>query len=194
MGGVNPSEHGNRLLCSTMTRRSYTLPAMSGRGMMNAVLSHGMRAYYMPMACGVALAVSAFMPWMMMGGEGRGGVPSVAGLWVLALGLLAVLLASLSVITRRNSRHPLLLVGLAAFAILLIGEKFLERTAADQLWARVQAQAIVSGGPVVEVPPPMMGIGAYVGLTASSLITLFGLTIVVKQVSQPFAEPEDDDA
>ena len=55
------------------------------------------------------------MPWMFVGELGLGGVPSIAGLWVLGLGILAAVLALLSVITRKNSRHPLLLVGLAAF-------------------------------------------------------------------------------
>lgn len=153
-----------------------------------------MRAYYLPLACGAALAASAFMPWMTMGAERLGGVPTVAGLWVLGLGVLAFVLAALSIFTRRNSRHPLLLVGLAAFAILFLGERFLERSAADLVWARSQARSIVSGAPVSDVPVPTMAVGAYVGLTASSLITLFGLTIVVRQVSRPYAEPEDDDA
>ena len=161
---------------------------------MSGVLSHGMRGYYLPAVCGLVLVASAFMPWLTMGDVELGGVPSLAGLWVLGLGVLAVVLAALSIVTRRNSRHPLLLVGLAAFAILLVGEKFLERTASDQLWARAQAQAIVQGSAVQEIPVPVMGIGAYVGLAASSIITLFGLTIVVKRVSKPYAEPEDDDA
>ena len=105
-----------------------------------------------------------------------------------------MVLGSLSIITRRNSRHPLLLVGLAAFAILLVGERFLERSAADRLWARSQAQAIVQGTPVEDVPRPAMGVGAYLGLTASSVITLFGLTIVIRRVAQPYAESDDDDA
>ena len=166
---------------------------MSLREGFSDALHHSMRAYYLPLACGAALAASAFLPWTMMGDRELGGVPSLAGLWVLGLGLLAVLLASLSVLTRRNSRHPLLLVGLAAFAILWLGERFLERSAADQLWARSQAQAIVQGTTAVDVPLPVMGVGAYVGLTASLLITLFGLTIVVRQAAQPYAEPEDDD-
>ena len=129
-----------------------------------------------------------------MGSYALGGVPSVAGLWILGLGLLAVILATLSIITRRNSRHPLLLVGLAAFAILLLGEKYLERSASDQLWARAHAQSIVRGTSPVDIPSPAMGVGAYLGLAASSLIALFGLTIVVRQVAKPYAETEDDDA
>ena len=160
---------------------------------LNGAIHHSMRGYYLPLACGVVLAVSAFLPWTRMGEQGLGGIPSIAGLWVLGLGLLAVLLASLSVLTRRNSRHPLLLVGLAAFAILWLGERFLERSAADQLWARSQAQAIVQGTAAADVPLPAMGLGAYVGLTASLLITMFGLTIVIRQAAQPYAEAEDDD-
>ena len=38
-----------------------------------------------------------------------------------------------------------------------------------------------------------MALGAYVGLSASVAITLFGLTIVVRRASQPYAEVEDDD-
>lgn len=166
---------------------------MAMRDGLYGAIHHSMRAYYLPLACGVALATSAFLPWTKMGERELGGVPSIAGMWVLGLGLLAVLLASLSVLTRRNSRHPLLLVGLAAFAILWLGERFLERSAADQLWARSQAQAIVQGTAATEVPLPAMGVGAYVGLTASLLITMFGLTIVIRQAAQPYAEAEDDD-
>ena len=157
------------------------------------VMRHSMRAYYLPLAAGLLLAASAFMPWIMMGEQRFGGVPDLAGLWVLGLGLLAVILATLSVITRKNSRHPLLLVGLGAFAILLMGERLMERSVADQVWARSQARAIVQGGEVEPLPEPAMAVGAYVGLSASAIIALFGLTIVVQRVSQPYAEPDDDD-
>ena len=152
-----------------------------------------MRAYYLPLAAGFLLAISAFMPWIMMDNRGLGGVPDIAGVWVFGLGVLAVVLASLSVITRKNSRHPLLLVGLAAFAILLMAERLLERSVADQAWARSQARAIVQGGQAIELPEPAMAVGAYLGLSASAVITLFGLTIVVRRVASPYAEPEDDD-
>ena len=161
-------------------------------GLHNA-LQHSMRAYYLPLISGVALAASAFMPWMKMDDQGFGGFPSVAGLWVLGLGLLAVVLALLSVVTRRNSRHPLLLLGRAALGIVWLGGRFLEKSAADQLWARSQARAIVQGTQAVDIIPPVMAIGAYVGLAASLVITLFGLTIVIRQATQPYAEVEDDD-
>ena len=157
-------------------------------------MRHGMRAYYLPLAAGVLLAASAFMPWMLMGEVRVGGVPGVAGLWVLGLGVLAAVLAALSVVTRKNSRHPLLLVGLAAFAVLLTSERLMERQVSEQAWARAQARAIVAGGTPDELPDPAMAPGAWLGLSAAAAITLFGLTIVVRRAAQPYAEPEDDDA
>ena len=153
-----------------------------------------MRAYYLPMTAGGVLAVSSFLPWLHMGNQAIGGVPDVAGLWVLGLGLLAITLAGLSVITRKNSRHPLLLVGLAAFAVLMLAEQLMERAVVQQAWARSQARAIVEGGTAAVVPEPTMAIGIYIGLAAASVITLFGLTIVVRRVPTAYAEPEDDDA
>lgn len=159
-----------------------------------SLLSHSMRAYYLPLTAGVVLAASAFMPWMLIGDRSLGGVPNLAGFWVLGLGLLSSLLATLSVITRKNSRHPLLLVGLAAFAIVLLSEQWMERTTADQVWAQAQAQAIVSGtGGTVHLPDPTMAPGAYLGLGAATMIVLFGMTIVVRRVSTPYAVAEDDD-
>lgn len=160
-----------------------------------AILSHGMRAYYLPLAAGLVLAGSAFMPWMLVGELGLGGVPSIAGLWVLGLGILAAVLAFLSVITRKNSRHPLLLVGLAAFGIVLVSEQWMERTAADRVWAQSQARAIVQGTrTAVSLPDPTMAPGGYLALGAAGVIVLFGLTIVFRQASTPYAVPEDDDA
>lgn len=159
-----------------------------------SLLSHTMRAYYLPLAAGIVLAASAFMPWMLIGDRGLGGVPSVAAFWVLGLGLLSSLLATLSVITRKNSRHPLLVVGLAAFAIVLLSEQWMERTTADRVWAQSQAQAIVSGTrATVTLPDPTMAPGAYLALGAATVITLFGMTIVVRRVSAPYAVAEDDD-
>lgn len=165
----------------------FLLDSMSG------LLRHSMRAYFLPLTAGVGLVASAFMPWMMIGDLRVGGVPAVAGFWILGLGVLAVTLASLSVVTRKNSRHPLLLVGLTAFGILLIAEQLMERSMMEQAWARSQARAIVEGEQPHDVPEPAMAVGAYLGLSAASVITFFGLTIVVRRVAAPYAEPEDDD-
>ena len=159
------------------------------------VLSHSMRAYYLPLTAGLVLAGSAFMPWMLVGGRGLGGFPNIAGLWVLGLGILAAVLAILSVITRKNSRHPLLLVGLAAFGVILVSEQWMERTTADQVWAQSQARAIVQGSrTAVALPDPTMAPGGYLALAAAGVIVLFGMTIVVRQTAPPYAVSEDDDA
>src|SRR5918999_4208782 len=105
---------------------------------------HRMRAYYLPFAAGALLVVSAFLPWVTIGGTGVGGVPAPSALWVLGLGVAAMILASLSVITRRNSRHPLLLVGLVALAIEFLGWQWMRRSVVEQAWASAQASAIIA--------------------------------------------------
>lgn len=169
------------------------LTAVSLRHGIIAVPAHSMRTYYLPMTAGLALVISSFMPWVLIGEQPLGGVPDIAGLWVLGLGILAIVLAALSVITRKNSRHPLLLVGLAAFAIVLLTARMIERSAVDQAWAQSQARAIVQGQKVKTQPKPTMAAGAYLGLSAATFITLFGLTIVVRRVAHPYAASEDDD-
>lgn len=157
------------------------------------VLHHSMRAYYLPVVAGTLLALSAFLPWIRVDGSPMGGVPDMAGLWILGLGIAAVVLASLSIATRKNSRHPILVVGLIAVGILFLALQIMTRSATEHAWAASQAVAIVQG---IEAPPPpqaTVGAGLYLGLTAAGLLVLFGLTIVVKRVSQPYALPEDDD-
>jgi hypothetical protein len=152
-----------------------------------------MRSYYIPITAGVLLIVSAFLPWMTLGSEAVGGVPDPAGLWILALGVAAVLLAGLSLWTRKNSRHPLLLVGLTSFAIMFLGYKWMSRAVRDTAWARAQARAIVEGVPAAEIPPTAVGFGIYLGLVAAVILVGFGLTIVIKKVPGPYARVEDDD-
>ena len=152
-----------------------------------------MRAYYIPASAGVLLAVSAFLPWMRVGDVTFGGVPDTAGFWILGLGALAVLLAGLSIWTRKNSRHPLLLVGLAAFAIMFLGYQWMSRTVRDAAWAQAQASAIVNDVPAAAPPQTAVGPGIYLGAAAAMALVLFGLTIVIKRVPSAYAIPEDDD-
>jgi hypothetical protein len=156
-------------------------------------MHHPMRAYYIPIAAGILLIASSFLPWMLMGDIGIGGVPDPAGYWILGLGVAAVVLASLSIRTRRNSRHPLLMVGLLAFAITFLGYQWLSRSVREAAWARAQAQAIVENTPMPSLPPTAVGMGLYLGLTAAAVLVMFGLTIVIKQVPRVYAAPEDDD-
>jgi hypothetical protein len=157
------------------------------------VTRHSMRAYYIPAMAGVVLIVSAFLPWMFLGETRVGGVPDPAGLWVLALGVIAVTLASLSIWTRKNSRHPILVVGLVAFAIIFLGYQWLSRSVRETAWARAQADAIVGNTPVAVVPTVGTGFGIYLGMAAALVLVLFGLTIVIRKVPRPYAAPDDDD-
>lgn len=152
-----------------------------------------MRAYYIPASAGVLMVVSAFLPWMYVGEVSLGGVPEPAGLWILGLGAVAVLLAGLSLWTRKNSRHPLLLVGLSAFAILFLGYQWMSRTVRTASWAQAQANAIVNDVPAGTPPQTAVGVGIYLGLIAAAVLVAFGLTIVVKRVPKAYAIPEDDD-
>jgi hypothetical protein len=152
-----------------------------------------MRSYYIAAAAGVLLIISAFLPWMSVGEESVGGVPDPAGLWILGLGVVAVLLAGLSIWTRKNSRHPLLLVGLTSFAIMFLGYQWMSRAVRDTAWARAQARAIVAGIPAAAVPATTIGFGIYLGLVAAVVLVAFGLTIVIRKVPSPYAVPDDDD-
>jgi hypothetical protein len=152
-----------------------------------------MRSYYIPALAGALLVASGFLPCMYVGDITLGGVPETAALWILGLGGLAVLLAGLSIWTRKNSRHPLLLVGLAAFAILFLGYQWMARTVRDAAWAQAQASAIVNNVPAGAPPPTAVGPGIYLGLAAAAVLVLFGLTIVVKRVPRAYAISEDDD-
>ncbi len=159
-----------------------------------AIFRPGMRAYFFPLGAGVALAVSAFLPWVVIGGVALGGVPEMAALWALGLGVLAAALAFLSLLTRKNSRHPLLVVGLVALGIMFLSWRIMPRSAGERAEIRSQAYAIVEHTEAAEPPEALTGSGIYLGLVASAVLVLFGLTIVVKRASNPYAiESADDD-
>ena len=109
------------------------------------MLRPGMRAYLFPLAAGVALAASAFLPWIVVEDITLAGVPDTAGLWIAGLGAAAALLAMLSLITRKNSRHPLLLVGLIALGIMFLSWRIMPRTISSRVLTRSQAVAISRG-------------------------------------------------
>ena len=153
----------------------------------------GMRAYLIPLVAGVALAGSAFLPWVIVGEDSLNGFPDTIALWVVGLGAAAVVLATLSLITRKNSRHPLLLVGLVALGLMFLSWRIMPRTIADRALIRSQALAIVGGTAMSSAPSTLVGIGIYVGLAAAVVLVCFGLTIVVKRASQPYVAPPDLD-
>jgi hypothetical protein len=158
---------------------------------MRAVVQHRMRAYYLPIAAGILLVISAFLPWVWVGTEELGGAPGTAGFWIIGLGVLAIVLASLSIATRKNSRHPLLVIGLVALGILVLGYRLLERSAREQAWATSHARAIVEGIRTPAAAETEIGLGIYLGLAAALLLVGFGLTIVIKRVAKPYAERDE---
>jgi len=153
----------------------------------------GMRAYFIPFVAGIVLAVSAFLPWVIVGEVSLNGVPDVWALWVAGLGALAAVLAMLSLITRRNSRHPLLIVGLCALGILFLSWRIMPRTAGERALTISQAFAIVENTPMAAAPDAAVGVGIYLGLVASVVLVGFGLTIVVKRASTAYVVTSADD-
>jgi hypothetical protein len=153
-----------------------------------------MRAYIVPLVAGPVLAVSAFLPWVRVGDLTLAGVPDTNALWVVGLGVVATVLAILSLITRRNSRHPLLLVGLLSLGLMFLSWRLMPRAVAERALMRSQALAIVENTPLPEAPSALVGVGIYLGLAAACAIVGFGLTIVVKRASQPWVpvDPDDD--
>ena len=153
-----------------------------------------MRGYIIPLVAGAVLVVSAFLPWVIVGEVTLRGVPDTMALWVVGLGASAVILATLSMITRKNSRHPLLLVGLIALGIMFLSWRIVPQTIADRALTRSQAIAIVEGGPLGDAPLTTVGSGIYLGMLAAVAITCFGLTIVIKRAGHAYvvADPDDD--
>jgi len=152
-----------------------------------------MRGYYVPLVAGLALIVSAFLPWVRIGETTLPGIPNVPALWIAGLGAIASVLATLSIITRKNSRHPLLVVGLVALGIMVLSWRILPRSVTERAASLSQANAIVEGGQAAATPEALIGVGIYTGTVASAAIALFGLTIVVKRVSRPYAVASRDD-
>jgi hypothetical protein len=154
----------------------------------------GMRGYFIPFAAGVALCVSAFLPWVIVGGVSLKGVPDMAALWIAGLGALAAILAALSLITRKNSRHPLLIIGLVSLGIMFLAWRILPRTAGERALTVSQAFAIVENTPIGAPPVALVGSGIYIGLAASTVLVCFGLTIILKRASSAYvvADPDDD--
>jgi hypothetical protein len=153
----------------------------------------GMRAYFIPFVAGLVLTVSAFLPWVIVGEESLTGVPDVWAIWIAGLGALAAVLAMLSLITRKNSRHPLLVIGLFALGIMFLAWRIMPALAGERALSISQAFAIVENRPISDAPTAGVGIGIYLGLIASFVLVLFGLTIVVKRAQTVYTVTSLDD-
>src|SRR6266536_2236956 len=150
---------------------------------LGGIFRPGMRGYFIPFTAGMALALSAFLPWVVVGSESIRGFPDVAALWILGLGALASVLALLSLITRRNSRHPLLVVGLCALGVAFLSYRIMPQTAGDRALVIAQAFAIVENAPAGAPPIAGAGSGLYLALLSSAVLVALGLTIVVKRAA-----------
>jgi steroid 5-alpha reductase family enzyme len=166
---------------------------VSGRSVRDILSRPAMRGYFVPLAAGLLLTASTFLPWVIIGDTTLTGMPTVPALWVAGLGAIAAVLAVLSIITRKNSRHPLLVVGLVALGIMVLSWRVMPRTAGERAFTLRQAFAIVEDTPVGEAQTALTGSGIYLGLAASAVIVAFGLTIVVKRASQPYVVASGDD-
>jgi hypothetical protein len=158
-----------------------------------AMFRPGMRAYFVPVVAGISLAISPFLPWVHIGEIPVEGLTEMSALWVIGLGALASVLATLSLITRRNSRHPILVLGLVALGITFLSWRIMPRMAHERAITRSQAVAIVEGAPVAAPPMTRVGVGLYLGLVSSATLVAFGMTIVLKRASDAYAITTTDD-
>jgi hypothetical protein len=115
-------------------------------------------------------------------------------LWVAGLGALAAVLALLSLITRKNSRHPLLIIGLCALGITFLSWRIMPRAAGERARTMAQAFAIVDDLPASPAAEAIVGVGIYLGMAASLALVAFGLTIIIKRASTVYVvtSPDDD--
>ena len=160
---------------------------------LGGIFRPGMRGYVVPLIAGLVLSVSAFLPWVVVNDISLAGVPDTAGLWVAGLGAAASVLAFLSLWTRRNSRHPILLVGLAALGITFLSWRIMPRMAGERALTMAQAATIVSGVEAGAAPVAKAGFGIYLGLAAAAVLVCFGLTIVIKRAQTAYVIVNADD-
>ena len=99
----------------------------------------------------------------------------------------------MSLVTRKNSRHPLLVVGLLALGITWLSSRIMPQTAGERALTIAQAVAIVESTPIESEARADVGNGLYLGLLSSAVLVTFGLTIVLKRASQPYVVPNPDD-
>ena len=122
----------------------------------------------------IALAASAFLPWLRLGDVGLPGIPDPAGFFVLALGIVSLLLSGSAVFTRRDVRPWLVLVGLAGLTTLLVVWRTGPATIADRALSRAEAVSIVDGVAIQPVPPVGVGLGLVLGLVGAAAVAAGG--------------------
>lgn len=133
------------------------------------------RPYHLALVGCVVLAVATFLPWLRLGDMGLAGIPDPAGFFVLALGALGLLLSLVSILTGRDTRRGLVLVGLAGLTTLAVVWLSGPATIADRAQARAEAVALVDNVPIQPAPPVNVGVGLFVGIAGAVTIAAAGL-------------------
>jgi len=133
------------------------------------------RDYAVSLAGCAVLGASAFLPWLRLGEVGLPGIPDPVGFFVLGLGVLGVLLSIVGVVSRRNTRQGLVLVGLAGLTTLAVVWFNGAATIADRAQARAEALAIVDNVPVLPVPAVRTAFGLILGLAGAASVAAVGL-------------------
>ena len=138
-----------------------------------------MHRYYVVSLVGcIALTLGAFLPWLRVGDVGLPGIPDPAGYFIVAVGVLGVLLSAVGLRTNRNTMQGLMLVGLAALTTLIVVWRTGSATVADRAQARAEAVALVDNVPVQPPPPVRVGYGLFVGLAGAASVAGVGLASV----------------
>ena len=133
------------------------------------------RDYAVSLAGCVVLGASAFLPWLRIGDVGLPGIPDPVGFFVLGLGLVGVLISVVGVVSGRDTRQGLVLVGLAGLTTLAVVWFNGAATVADRAQARAEAVAIVDNVPVLPVPAVHTAFGLLLGLAGAASVAAVGL-------------------
>jgi hypothetical protein len=133
------------------------------------------RHYLASLLGSIAMSASAFLPWLRIGEVGLPGIPDPAGYFLLGLGALGVLLSALALVSGRNTKYGLVLVGLAGVTTLVVVWYSGAATIADRAQARAEAVAIVDNVPVTPVPPVHTAFGLILGLAGAASAAGVGL-------------------
>ena len=136
-----------------------------------------MRSSILSLIGSIALAAAAFLPWLRLGDVGLPGIPDPAGFFVLALGIVSLLLSGAGAFTRRDVRPWLVLVGLAGVTTLAVVWRTGPTTIADRALSRAEAVSIVDGVPIQPVPPVRVGLGLILSLVGAAAVAVGGVSV-----------------
>lgn len=135
----------------------------------------------LPLVASLALAASAFLPWLRLGDIGLAGVPDPAGLFVLALGVVGAVFSLMRLLKRSETRQWLMLVGMAGLTVLIVVWRTGPETIADRAQAHAEAVALVDNVPMQPVPVVRIGAGLWLGLVSSAALLAAGLSGIVRR-------------